>query len=130
MKKFFILLFILSISNQYAYNSISEIRPTEKPVLQIKKIDTALELTGKLDNPIWNLAVPIELNYEIRPGDNIQAPEKTFVRALYDDKHIYFGFECFDSDPAQIRANITDRDRMFEDDYVIIVLDTYGSEGI
>jgi hypothetical protein len=126
MKKFFILLFILSFSCQYAFNLNGENKPTEKPVLQIKKIDKPLELTGKLENPIWQQATPIELNYEIRPGDNIQAPEKTFVRALYDDKHIYFGFECFDSNPAQIRANVTDRDRMFEDDYVIIVLDTYG----
>lgn len=121
MKKFLLLILIFSFSSQYGYNN-----PTEKPVLQIKKIDKPLELTGKLENPIWQHAIPIELNYEIRPGDNIQAPEKTLVRALYDDKNIYFGFECFDSNPAQIRANVTDRDRMFEDDYVIIVLDTYG----
>ncbi len=98
----------------------------QKPVFKISRIDKAFELTGKLDNPIWSKAEAVELNFEIRPGDNIPAPEKTFVKALYDDKYIYFGFECFDSKPNEIRANITDRDRIFEDDYVIIAIDTYG----
>lgn len=124
-KNILLLLFFIAIQ-LFAFSINSGNNPSEKPVLQIKKIDKSLELTGKLDHPIWKLAEPIELTYEIRPGDNTQAPERTLVRALYDDKHIYFGFECYDKNPSQIRANITDRDRMFDDDYVIIVLDTYG----
>lgn len=126
MRNNFLFLLIFTASRLFAFNIYPGENPSEKPVLQIKKIDKSLELTGKLDHPIWKLAEPIELTYEIRPGDNIQAPERTLVRALYDDKHIYFGFECYDKNPSQIRANITDRDRMFDDDYVIIVLDTYG----
>ena len=48
------------------------------------------------------------------------APQKTLVKALYDENTIYFGFECFDSSPQDIRANVTDRDNIFQDDFVII----------
>lgn len=90
------------------------------------KIDAPIEINGKLDNPIWLQAEPIKVNYEINPGDNTPATEKTEVRALYDDENIYFGFRCFDSKPEEIRANLSERDRIFQDDYVIILIDTYG----
>jgi Domain of unknown function (DUF5916)/Carbohydrate family 9 binding domain-like len=99
---------------------------SSKPVLNIIKIDVPIELNGKLDNPAWLLADPIELNYEISPGDNIQAKERTIVKALYDDENIYVAFKCYDSNPDEIRANFSERDKIFSDDYVIILIDTYG----
>ena len=92
------------------------------------KIDRPIDINGKLDNPLWLLADPIEVNYEIRPGDNTPATERTEVRALYDDENLYFGFRCFDSKPEEIRANLSERDRIFQDDYVIILIDTYGDD--
>lgn len=99
---------------------------TQKPIMNILKIENTIELTGKLDNPVWSKAEPIELNYEIEPGENTPSPQKTIVKALYDEKYIYFGFQCFDTNPEQIRANISDRDRMYQDDWVFVALDTFG----
>ncbi|MFA7229010.1 MAG: DUF5916 domain-containing protein [Melioribacteraceae bacterium] len=90
------------------------------------RIEKPIELNGKLDNPIWLKSAPIELNYEVTPGENTPAAQKTIVRVLYDEKYIYFGFQCFDTNPDLIRANISDRDRIFQDDFVILCLDTYG----
>ncbi len=98
----------------------------EKLTIQVIKLDRPIELTGKLDDPNWSKAEPVELNYEVTPGDNTTAPQKTLVRALYDDKFIYFGFKCFDTNPEQIRANISDRDKMYQDDWVFVAIDTYG----
>ncbi len=117
-----ILLFILLLAQSLWAQAPSN----NKPVMNAVKIDKPVELTGKLDNPVWNLAQPVEINYEINPGDNTPAPQKTIVKALYDDKYLYFGFQCFDTNPDLIRSNITDRDNMFQDDYVIVCIDTYG----
>ncbi|OGU61366.1 MAG: hypothetical protein A2V66_15900 [Ignavibacteria bacterium RBG_13_36_8] len=89
------------------------------------RINQPIELNGKLDDPVWSSAIPFLLQHEVLPGDNLPAQQKTIVRVLYDDENIYFGFECFDSNPSMIRANITDRDKIFNDDYVEIILDTY-----
>ena len=99
---------------------------TKDRSIHVVRIIQPVELSGKLDDPSWLNSEPVELNYEVTPGDNIPAPQKTLVRALYDDKFIYFGFECFDSNPEQIRANISDRDKMFQDDWVFVAIDTYG----
>ena len=100
--------------------------PDQKPTINAVRIDSPIELTGKLDNPAWNKAKPVELNYEIRPGDNTQSKQKTSARILYDNEFLYFGFDCFDDDPKSIRANVSDRDKIFNDDFVIVVFDTYG----
>ncbi|MFC2135243.1 DUF5916 domain-containing protein [Bacteroidota bacterium] len=97
-----------------------------KPQTLAVRIDMPIELTGKLDNDMWENAVPFHVDYEVLPGDNIEAPEKTNVRILYDEENIYIGIECFDSNPGMIRANISDRDKIFNDDYVEIIIDTYG----
>ncbi len=98
----------------------------KKPEITSIKINAPIELTGKLDNPAWALAQSVELKYEITPGENTTAPQRTVVYTLYDEKNLYFGFRCFDSNPEEIRANITDRDNMFNDDWVFVSIDTYG----
>jgi hypothetical protein len=79
-----------------------------------------------LDNPLWLKGDPIELNYEVTPGENTSAVQKTFVRALYDENYLYFGFQCLDTNPEQIRANISDRDKIYQDDWVFVGIDSYG----
>ncbi|HTY38920.1 MAG TPA: carbohydrate binding family 9 domain-containing protein, partial [Bacteroidota bacterium] len=90
------------------------------------RINGKLLLTGKLDDPRWNLAQPVELPYEVTPGENTPSPQRTSVRVLYDDQNIYFGFECADTHPSEIRAHVTDRDKPYDDDFVLVILDTYG----
>ena len=127
MKKTKLLFLLLLIINAVsAGNLFCQATVNNKPVMNTVKIDKPIELTGKLDNPAWQLAQPVEINFEVNPGDNTPATQKTYVRSLYDDKYLYFGFQCLDTNPEQIRANITERDNMFQDDYVIVCIDTYG----
>lgn len=98
----------------------------DQRTLRIVKVEQPIELSGKLDHPAWSQCGAVELNFEVTPGDNVPPPQKTLVRALYDDKHIYFGFQCLDSNPGLIRANISDRDKMYQDDWVFVAIDTYG----
>jgi len=97
-----------------------------KPRVKAYRIESDLVLTGKLSDPRWNLAQPVELGFEVMPGENTPAPQKTSVRILYNSDHIYVGFDCKDTNPSAIRAHITDRDKIFDDDIVGIILDTYG----
>lgn len=96
--------------------------------VQATRIDGNITLTGKLDHARWMLAQPIEINYEIMPAENTPAPQKTTVKILYNAEYIYFGFNCEDTKLSEIRANVSDRDKIFDDDFVIIFLDTYGDK--
>ncbi len=97
-----------------------------RPAFTITKIDRPIDLSGKLDDLLWEQAEPLELLYEISPGDNTPAPQQTTVKILYDEDNIYFGFRCYDTDPDKIRANLSERDQIFQDDFVLVCVDTYG----
>lgn len=98
-----------------------------KPVLQAVRIEKPLNLSGKLDDPQWLNSVPVELKFEASPGENTPARQRTVAMVLYNQEYIYLGFRCFDSVPGNIRANLSDRDKIFGDDYVIATIDTYNN---
>jgi hypothetical protein len=97
-----------------------------KPLFRAIRIERNIQLSGRLDDPLWRLGQPVPLSYEIQPGENSAAPQHTLAVALYTRDYLYIGFRCFDSNPGAIRANMTDRDRIFQDDFVMATLDTYG----
>ncbi len=110
----------------YSYSHAFDSPDTTKPVIRAVRIDGDLAVTGKLTDPRWELAKPVEIKYEMQPGENTPAPQQTIVRVLFNSDYVYFGFDCKDSNPAAIRAHVTDRDKMFDDDYAVVLLDTYG----
>jgi len=94
--------------------------------IQCRRCETNIRLTGKLDDPQWQFAQRVEVAYEVTPGENTPATQRTFVRTLYNSEYVYFGFDCRDTTISSIRAHITDRDKMYDDDWVMVILDTYG----
>ncbi len=97
-----------------------------QPRFEAVRIDRPLQLSGKLDDPVWQQAKPVYMDFEFDPGENTPAPQKTEVRALFNREHLYLGFRCHDTSPNEIRANLSDRDKIFQDDYVIVSIDTYN----
>ncbi len=90
------------------------------------RIDRDIELTGRLSDPLWALAPEVPISFEVQPGENIPAPQRTFVKILYNSEYFYAGFVCYDTDMARLRANVSDRDKLFDDDFAILIIDTYG----
>ena len=90
-----------------------------------KRISKNLEIDGTLSEEEWKSAPRHTIDFEIQPGENIPAKQRTEFFSLYNDTYLYFGFVCYDSVPSQIRANLSDRDHIYTDDYVGILLDPY-----
>lgn len=119
--RLFICILFFSLSNAL----ISQVPPRFHPEMSSEKISSPISIDGALSDPAWLVATPVELLYEMKPGDNLPARQRTVVRSVYDDSHIYFSFLCYDTDPTKIRANLTDRDQIFDDDNVFVLLDLY-----
>jgi hypothetical protein len=119
-------LMVLAIIVFSASSTVKADNEAKDQSIQLIKINQSIALTGRLDNPMWLQSEPVELNYEVTPGENTPAPQKTLVWSFYDNNFIYFGFQCFDTNPDQIRANISERDKMYQDDWVFVAIDTYG----
>lgn len=92
------------------------------------RVDRNIELTGRLSDPLWALAPEIPMTFEIQPGENIPAPQRTVAKILYNSESLYVGFVCYESDRKQLRAHVSDRDRIFEDDFAVFIIDPYGDK--
>jgi len=59
------------------------------------------------------------------PQDLIPATERTEAYLSYDDTNLYAVFVCHTSDPSRIRARMSRREQIFNDDFVGVFLDTF-----
>lgn len=62
------------------------------------------------------------------PSDGQPSTQRTEAYLGYDDKNLYVVFVCFDSEPDKIRARMVNRERIFGDDTVEIMLDTFHDQ--
>lgn len=96
------------------------------PSIAAKRIKSSITLDGKLDEPVWQQAAPIELVQQA-PHPGQPTPFKTEVKVLVSSDAVYFGFVCHDPNPKAIALHTQRRDGdVTGDDTVSIVLDTYG----
>jgi len=90
------------------------------------KIYQSIKIDGKLDDPVWS---DIEFTGDFiqrEPIEGAPATEKTEIAVLYDDKNLYIGARCYDSEPDKIRATEMRRDAsLHDDDYFDMFLDTF-----
>ena len=95
------------------------------------RVETSPKLDGTLDDPLWRLAKPITDFRQKEPREGEAATEKTEVRILYTRHAVYFGIECFDSQPSKIIATELRRDvsQDLDDHFVILIDSSFNRRG-
>lgn len=99
-----------------------------KAPLDVPRASSPITIDGVLDEPAWQDARRTLLDYETSPAENIPARAQTEAFITYDDEQLYIAFIAHDPDPSKIRAHLSDRDGMFQDDFVGVILDTFNDE--
>ncbi|MGZ5499278.1 MAG: carbohydrate binding family 9 domain-containing protein, partial [Candidatus Aminicenantales bacterium] len=100
-----------------------------KEPLVIPRLSKAPKIDGVLDNPIWETeALKIEDFIQLSPKENGVPTEKTVAYLGYDEKNLYIAFRVFDSQASKLRCSITKRDGCLEDDWIMIMLDTFNEK--
>ncbi|NIM89460.1 MAG: hypothetical protein GTO17_00750 [Candidatus Aminicenantes bacterium] len=90
------------------------------------KIYIPVEVDGLLDESVWIKSPEASDFIQFEPERGKPASNKTKVKILYDEKFIYFGFFCYDSEPDKIAARITKRDGdLASDDSIYVLIDTF-----
>ena len=102
--------------------------PAEKArPITVPKIALAITIDGRPDEESWKTAAVFKDFYQTSPGDNIAPSKPTEVLMMYDEKHLYVAFKCWD-EKDKIRASVAKRDNVFGEDNVRIWLDTYNDQ--
>jgi hypothetical protein len=97
----------------------------ERPRVPVVRALGPLRLDASLDEPDWERAPPVGSFrlIEVREGE---APsESTDVRVLLTDTHVWFGIRCANQGPGRVRASLSPRDQILDDDHIAVHLDTY-----
>lgn len=96
------------------------------PTVAIPRLDSAVVIDGRLDEPVWQGAARLTGFHQYQPVDARPAEEETEVRVWYAPGAVYFGIIAHDDQPGAIRATVADRDNLDADDRVTLYLDTFN----
>ncbi len=118
--------FIIALSLPFALRALAQdaFQPVYNPTLHVSRRMGDIKIDGQLSDPGWRQAARAGNFAEHNPGDQTQPPVDTETFITYDDENLYVAFICYD-DPKSIRASLCERDEIYSDDYVIILIDTY-----
>ena len=99
----------------------------EVPAIQAVRATAHPRIDGRLDDAVWRLAPATADFLQREPVEGAPPSERTEVRILFDDGHLYFGLRCFDSEADRLVANLMRRDaELEENDNIQIILDPYN----
>jgi hypothetical protein len=101
-------------------------KPHIQPTLQIQPALGRIIIDGALDDPGWQEAAVATGFSEFQPREGVAAPIPIEAWVTYDEAHLYVAFRVTD-DPSAVRASLRNRDDIFSDDLMAIVLDPFGN---
>ncbi|WP_196139367.1 carbohydrate binding family 9 domain-containing protein [Aliikangiella sp. G2MR2-5] len=85
-----------------------------------------IKIDGSINESSWENALKVELNFETSPGENVTPPVRTLVYLMEDGQNLYVAFNAEDPEPEKIRNYLSDRDSIWESDFVGVKFDTFG----
>ncbi len=109
-----------------AENSASRYADKTSPV-RIPRFDQPPVIDGVLNDEIWKNAAVFGDFVQTSPGDNVKPTHPTEFMMGYDAKNLYLAFRII-QDRKTIRATVARRDNIFNDDYVLVHLDTFNDQ--
>jgi hypothetical protein len=83
-----------------------------------------VEIDGQMSEPEWAQAAVLTGFSQFSPSDGVAAQDSTEVLVWYSATAIHFGVRAFERHGA-VNATLADRDRIFGDDYVQILVSTF-----
>ena len=96
------------------------------PVARMSRVDGSPVIDGRLDEAVWEAAVPLSGFRQNTPDEGRPASERTEVRLVYTEDTLYVGVVCHVQDPGTIIVSDARRDSsLTETDSFQIILDTY-----
>jgi hypothetical protein len=98
---------------------------TEVKEINAYRIDTPVEVDGRLTETHWMLAEPATDFIQEDPYPGTDADLPTEVRVLYTDDAIYIGARMYDPEPDEILRELSERNDIGNADHFQVIIDPY-----
>ena len=100
-------------------------QPNPKLSLDLDKTNSAIQIDGIIEET-WELAKAFGHFTEYAPSENRAPCAHTEGFITHDRDYLYVAFRCSDPDISKLRATMTDRDQLYDDDWVCVSIDPHG----
>jgi hypothetical protein len=117
------------IAGVFSFPTFSAASPPNFGQITIPRISRAPNLEEFLEmkpGPAWQgKLAKVDQFIQRTPSDGEAVSQRTQAYLGYDDKNLYAIFICFDKEPQKVRARLSRREDVFDDDTVEVMLDTF-----
>jgi len=96
------------------------------PAVSVPRLTETVTIDGVLDEPVWGRAAKLDGFHQYQPVDGRAALERTEVLVWYAPNALMVGIKAYAADVNSLRATLADRDKIGNDDRVILYLDTFN----
>ena len=93
--------------------------------VEVPRFEESITVDGSLSEPVWQQAAHLNGFSEYMPDDGRPAADETDVLVWYSSTAIHFGIRAHAAQ-GTVRATLADRDRIGNDDYVLLYLSTFN----
>lgn len=107
-------------------NTASRYADKNAPV-RIPRFDAPPVIDGVINVEEWKNSAVFGDFVQISPGENVKPTHPTEFMMGYDAKNLYLAFRII-QDRKNVRATVARRDNIFNDDYVLVHLDTFNDQ--
>ncbi|CAN5766240.1 DUF5916 domain-containing protein [soil metagenome] len=98
--------------------------------ITIERIAGPIRIDGDLSDAGWEGAARASGFLEFQPRESVAPPVDTEVLLTYDNTHLYLSFTAKDPEPNLIRATLQQRDQIWNDDFVGLIIDPRGNASL
>ena len=93
--------------------------------VQVPRLEADVTIDGSLGEPVWQQASVLIGFSQFQPVDGRPATDSTHVLVWYSPTAIHFGVRAYEAH-GLVNANLLDRDKIFSDDNIQILLSTFN----
>ncbi len=108
-------------------NSMSLVAQDSTKTIKVVRTDNPPIIDGKLNDEAWK-NVPVAKDFvQFSPNNGAPAWQKSEIKFLYDNTALYIGAMLYDSAPDSILTELSERDNIYNADYMGIYFDPSGT---
>ena len=89
------------------------------------RVEADVAIDGELTEPVWSQAAVLTGFSQFQPVDGLPATDSTQVLVWYSPTAIHFGVRAYEAHGV-VNAHLLDRDKIFTDENIQILLGTYN----
>jgi uncharacterized protein DUF5916 len=117
----------LGVALLLALRAVAALPAEPGDVMTATRVTGEIRVDGRLEEPDWQRAAPYDGFVQLFPQEGAPPSERTEVRVLYDDRALYVGIACLDSEPDGIVRDLARRDNAPYSDFVTVFVDSMRS---